>query len=80
MTAMGESLRQRGGSSEAAAIITMNERTAKAVAALFVILPAGMERWLVRGLAASMAASAQRLKAIAAERAATIAITIHKSW
>ncbi len=32
------------------------------------------------GLAASMAASAQRLKAMAAERAATMATTIHSIW
>jgi len=35
---------------------------------------------LVRGLAASIAASAQRLKAMAAERAPTIATMIQSSW
>ena len=35
---------------------------------------------LVRGFAASIAASAQRLNAMAAERAATMATTIHRSW
>ena len=38
--------------------------------------PAGRARVLVRGLAASIAASARRLKAIAAERAATMATMI----
>src|SRR5579871_733461 len=38
--------------------------------------PAGNARVRVRGLAASMEASARRLKAIAAERAATIATII----
>src|SRR5208283_3693942 len=38
--------------------------------------PAGMARLLVRGLAASSSASAQRLKAMAQERAATIATRI----
>jgi hypothetical protein len=38
--------------------------------------PAGMARFLVRGLVASKSASAQRLNAIAAERAATIATSI----
>src|SRR5665811_767341 len=42
--------------------------------------PAGKARVLVRGLAASMEASAQRLNAIAAERAATMATMIHTSW
>ena len=41
--------------------------------------PAGSARVLVRGLAASMAASARRLKAMAAERAASMAITIQRS-
>src|SRR5580700_5422688 len=36
-----------------------------------------MARLLVRGLVASRSASAQRLKAMAADRAATIATTIH---
>src|ERR1700691_5848048 len=40
--------------------------------------PAGSARERVRGLAASMAASARRLNAMAAERAATIATTIQK--
>src|ERR1700733_7278805 len=39
--------------------------------------PAGIARLLVRGLTASRSASAQRLKAIAADRAAIIATTIH---
>src|ERR1035437_6894371 len=39
--------------------------------------PAGMARLLVRGLAASSSASAQRLKAMAQERAATMATRIH---
>jgi len=42
--------------------------------------PAGRARVRVRGLAASMEASASRLKAIAAERAATIATTIQSNW
>ena len=41
--------------------------------------PAGIARILVRGLAASSSASAQRLNAIAHERAATIATTIQPS-
>src|SRR6266700_4622889 len=43
-------------------------------------VPRGSARARVRGLAASIEASARRLKAIAAERAATIATIIHKSW
>src|SRR5215470_16167181 len=43
-------------------------------------VPDGRARVWVRGLAASMAASATRLKAIAAERAEIMAITIHASW
>ena len=42
--------------------------------------PAGKARVLVRGFAASMDASAHRLNAIAADRAAIMATTIHKSW
>ncbi len=42
--------------------------------------PAGKARVLVRGLAPSMAASAHRLKAMAAERAAIMAMMIHISW
>src|SRR5712672_1100143 len=41
--------------------------------------PAGRARALVRGLAASMETSARRLKAIAAERAAIMATTIHSN-
>jgi hypothetical protein len=41
--------------------------------------PAGRARALVRGLAASMAASARRLNAMAAERAAIMAMTIQNS-
>jgi hypothetical protein len=41
--------------------------------------PAGRARVRVRGLAASMDASARRLKAMAAERAASMAITIQRS-
>jgi len=40
-------------------------------------MPAGIARILVRGLAASMSASAQRLKAMAQERAETMATRIH---
>src|SRR6266704_3405903 len=43
-------------------------------------VPAGRARVRVRGLAASIEASARRLKAMAAERAATMATMIHKSW
>ena len=42
--------------------------------------PEGKARVLVRGLAASMAASAQRLNAMAADRAAIIATIIHTNW
>src|ERR1700733_5406183 len=42
-------------------------------------IPAGMARDAVRGLAASRRASAQRLKAMAAERAATMQTTIQKT-
>src|SRR6185437_16008775 len=41
--------------------------------------PAGMARVQVRGLAASMSASAQRLKAMAQERAAIMATRIQRS-
>jgi hypothetical protein len=41
--------------------------------------PAGMARVRVRGLAASSSASAQRLKAMAQERAATMATRIQPS-
>ena len=41
--------------------------------------PAGKARVLVRGLAASIAESARRLKAMAAERAETMAMTIQRS-
>src|SRR6478735_3220606 len=41
--------------------------------------PAGMARMAVRGLAASIRASATRLKAMAAERAETMQSTIHPS-
>src|SRR5262249_28727814 len=43
-------------------------------------VPAGRARDWVRGFAPSMEASARRLNAIAAERAATIATTIQNSW
>src|SRR5579859_4924412 len=42
--------------------------------------PAGMARVAVRGLAASIRASARRLKAMAAERAATMHTMIQPSW
>jgi len=41
--------------------------------------PAGRARVRVRGLSASIEASAKRLKAMAAERAATMAMTIQRS-
>src|SRR6266852_1090396 len=56
------------------------DRTTKFLTKPWVSAPAGSARARVRGLAASMVASASRLNDIAAERAATMATTIHKSW
>src|ERR1700761_1265551 len=60
---------------KAAAITTVkpptNERESK---------PAGNARDAVRGFAASRSASAQRLKAMAADRAVTMQTTIHRSF
>src|SRR2546430_2209803 len=47
---------------------------------VWVSVPAGSARTFVRGLAASMETSANRLKDIAADRAATIATTIQIIW
>jgi len=55
------------------------ETTIKVVTKAAERWPAGSARVLVRGLAASMAASARRLNAMAAERAASMANTIHRS-
>ena len=46
----------------------------------FETVPAGIARMRVRRLIASISASATRLKAIAADRAATIATTIHANF
>ena len=55
------------------------ETTTKVATKVAERCPAGRARVLVRGFAASMEASARRLKAMAAERAASMAITIHKN-
>src|SRR6266852_7281131 len=53
--------------------------TTKATASRMLIAPRGSSRFAVRGLSASMRASASRLNPIAALRAATIAARIHSS-
>jgi hypothetical protein len=55
------------------------EMTTKVVTNVGERCPAGSARARVRGFAASIVASASRLNAIAAERAASIAITIQRS-
>src|SRR5260370_35932375 len=56
----------------APAIVNINTKTTES-------FPAGIARAFVRGLRASEYLSALRLKAIAVERAPTIAIAIHRS-
>jgi len=63
----------------AARIKIAHETTTKVVTKPGVRAPAGSARVRVRGLAASMDASATRLKAMAAERALTIAMMIQMS-
>src|SRR6266700_7097751 len=58
---------------------TADEIATKITANLRESVPAGMARVAVRGLAASICASATRLNAMAAERADTMHRTIHPS-
>src|SRR5208283_1298959 len=64
---------------EAARIKIPHETRTNALTNDGVSTPAGRARVAVRGLVASIEASARRLKAIAAERAETMATTIHQS-
>src|SRR5271168_1236586 len=77
--ANGESSREARFSCEAARIKTAAIASVKPATKPRLSSPAGMARPAVRGLAASIPASAQRLKAIAAERAETMQTMIQTS-
>src|SRR5271170_7472854 len=77
--ANGESSREARFSCEAARMKTAAIASVKPATKPRLSSPAGMARLAVRGLAASMPASAQRLKAIAAERAETMQTMIQTS-
>src|SRR5215475_13915223 len=79
-SATGESASVRTFSCEAARTNTAHETNTNVVTNVGLSVPAGNARVRVRGLAASIAASATRLKAIAAERAEIIARMIQRSW
>src|ERR1019366_5350593 len=78
-SATGESISVRRFNWEAARTKIPHETRTNALTNDSVNCPTGRARVAVRGLAASIEASARRLKAIAAERAETIATTIHPS-
>ena len=77
--ATGESHTASLFSCAAASMKTAHETITKMVTNFCESAPAGMARVAVRGLAASICASASRLNAIAAERAETMHKTIHPS-
>src|SRR6202011_1926122 len=77
--ATGESASASRFSRQAANTNIPQETTTNHVTNAGVSVPAGKARVRVRGLAASMEASANRLKAMAAERAETMATTIHNN-
>src|SRR5260370_683569 len=77
--ARGESHRVRRFSCDAATIKMAQETMTKLATKARERCPEGSARVAVRGLAASMAESARRLKAMAAERAATMAMMIQRS-
>src|SRR5439155_22069853 len=79
-SANGESARVTRLSCDAPSTNTAEEITTNVVTNAGVRVPAGRARVCVRGFTASIVASARRLKAIAAERAETIATIIHPSW
>src|SRR5690242_8807695 len=79
-SATGESRNASQFSCHAAKTKIALEITTKTATNVFESAPVGIARMAVRGLAASYSASTRRLKAIAAERAPTIATTIQKSW
>ena len=74
--ASGESSNDRRFSCQAASTNTAHEVMTNAVTNPGVSWPVGSARVWVRGFAASMEASARRLNAMAAERAATMATMI----
>src|SRR5258705_1891168 len=74
-SATGDRTSAKRFSWDAASTNTAQETMTNSVTNPGVNVPAGRARVWVRGLAASMEASARRLKAIAAERAATMATT-----
>ena len=78
-SATGDSIRVNRFNCQAARTKIPQETTTNAVTNGGVNNPAGRARIAVRGLAASIEASASRLKAIAAERAETMATMIHAS-
>src|ERR1700733_11059175 len=77
--ATGDNSSDRRFSCEAATTKIVHEITTKLATNPGESIPAGRARVRVRGLAASMEASASRLNAMAAERAETIATTIQSS-
>src|SRR5438034_243507 len=79
-SAIGQSLRQSGLSLHAATTRREAMATAKARVKETVSVPLGIARSRVRGFSASIFASAARLNAMAAERAATMATRIHTSF
>src|SRR5215467_12423953 len=78
-SATGERYRVRRFNWAAASTKTAQHTTTNSVTNLSERIPAGMARVAVRGLAASICASARRLKAMAADRAVTMQSNIHPS-
>src|SRR3954464_11931161 len=78
-SATGESLKASQFNCHAANTRTALETTTKRPTNVFESAPAGIARDEVRGFSASNFASTKRLNAMAAERAPTIATTIHKT-
>src|SRR3954471_5612819 len=78
-SATGDSRNASQFNSHAARTSSALEATTKIATKVLESAPAGIARDDVRGFSASNLASTSRLKAIAAERAPTIATTIHKS-
>src|SRR5215510_15047407 len=79
-SATGERYRVRRFNWAAASTKTAQHTTTNSVTNLSERIPAGIARVAVRGLAASICASARRLNAMAADRADTIHNTIQPSW
>ncbi len=77
--ATGDNAKHSGPRLHAEKMKTIEATTTNRMASRFDMTPRGSSRVAVRGLSASKFASTNRLKPIAALRAATIATTIHSA-